>query len=418
MFRPPDPDPYPRTTIFDLPHELLLHIGAQFTHLKRNRDLASLSLVCKKWRIIAQEWLLKEPRFNLTYIDKYLWELGHHEHLHAQIRSLEIWSYSEDRILYDDRGRMTREYKRLAARICDPQFLEKCKEIISYWAMGHNVAPHWKQALYFDCIPALFGVLICILPNLKELKLGNAWLMDFPIFSNMLSPDANTTYMQPTEWKHTFTNSAMSLLLTRLEVLDLPADMSCMLFVHINTVFDFRRFENLKEIGISMRPLWWWPGLRGNRFLDPRELFPPSLEVLKVSEATWATSVFLQNLSLAKTGGHFPALRRMEVYHMKPLELVWKECKERLIPVVHPVYHMKQLCQSAEVALYIYFPPWSLKTWEIQGTPWRLREERDVFTPALQCGYRKDMGFFGIAEDIFDAFEAEWDKDGDAVMDI
>jgi hypothetical protein len=72
MFRPPDPDPYPRTTIFDLPHELLLHIGAQFTHLKRNRDLASLSLVCKKWRIIAQEWLLKEPRFNLTYIDKYL----------------------------------------------------------------------------------------------------------------------------------------------------------------------------------------------------------------------------------------------------------------------------------------------------------------------------------------------------------
>jgi hypothetical protein len=66
-----------RTTINDLPDELLLNIGAHFTNLNRNRDLRNLALTSKKWKPIAQEWLLIEPRFNLTFIDGYMWEMGH-----------------------------------------------------------------------------------------------------------------------------------------------------------------------------------------------------------------------------------------------------------------------------------------------------------------------------------------------------
>jgi hypothetical protein len=47
---PPQP-----LSINDLPDELLLNIGAQFTNLNRNRDLTSLALVPKKWRAISQE---------------------------------------------------------------------------------------------------------------------------------------------------------------------------------------------------------------------------------------------------------------------------------------------------------------------------------------------------------------------------
>ena len=103
MFRPPP-------SIYDLPDELLLNIGAQFTHLDRNSDLTNLALVSHRWRPIAQEWLLKYPRFNLTYIDQYMWELGHRPHLLAQVRSLEIWSTSAGRVRRDERGMSIKEY--------------------------------------------------------------------------------------------------------------------------------------------------------------------------------------------------------------------------------------------------------------------------------------------------------------------
>lgn len=65
------------TTIYDVPDEIWLQIGAQFTDLERNRDLSNLSLVWKKWQAVAQEWMLKVPRFSLTNIDRYLGEIAH-----------------------------------------------------------------------------------------------------------------------------------------------------------------------------------------------------------------------------------------------------------------------------------------------------------------------------------------------------
>jgi hypothetical protein len=112
MFRPPDsvylPFPLYRksTRIDDLPDESLLNIGAQFTGLTRNRDLGNLALVSQKWRAIAQEWLPMKPCFNITYIDQYIWDLSHGSELLGQVKSLEIWSISEDCTQLDEESRL------------------------------------------------------------------------------------------------------------------------------------------------------------------------------------------------------------------------------------------------------------------------------------------------------------------------
>jgi hypothetical protein len=72
-----------------LPNELLLHIAAQFTNLTRNEDLANLSLVSHRFQVIAQEVLVRKPKFNLIHIEKFMWELGRRPHLRLQVRSLE-----------------------------------------------------------------------------------------------------------------------------------------------------------------------------------------------------------------------------------------------------------------------------------------------------------------------------------------
>ncbi|KAF2030883.1 hypothetical protein EK21DRAFT_111549 [Setomelanomma holmii] len=181
MLRPPDSSIPTRTSIHDFPDELLLSIGAQFTHLRRNRDLASLSLVSKNWRIIAQEWMLKTPRFNLTHIDKYLWEIGHHAHLLPQIHSLDIWSQSENRVSFDSAGLPDRKYVPTFAPIFlwDVTFIDKYYEVIEHYAHDKRHAWQWQVALRDD-------------------------------------------------WFHS----------------------------RLDTIYDFRSFENLKEVSIRMRALW------------------------------------------------------------------------------------------------------------------------------------------------------------------
>jgi hypothetical protein len=267
------------TTIYDLPNEIWLHIAGQFTLLDRNRDLANLSLVSRKWKTVAQEWLLKVPRFSLANIDRYLWELGHHEHLQAQIRTLEIWSYSEGRTSRNSNNRPVYEYTPTAKPISwDKKFLSKCSELIVYYASNTKHIMEWQTGLNGDCVPALLGILLCTLPNLTELKLGNTWLMDIPIFSMMLSPDVITKYPLPKEWRHEYLNDVLRRLYPRLSVIEVSADMSSMYFFHYgHTVYDFRRFQGLKQIGITMKALWWEPSINLNP-PDPRELFPPTLQ--------------------------------------------------------------------------------------------------------------------------------------------
>jgi hypothetical protein len=307
----------------------------------------------------------------------------------------------------------------------DPAFFIECKNVIRYWARNRNYCVSWFTALHQDCVPALFCVLICLLPNLEELKLGNAWLRDFPIFGNMLSPNVNATRTLGASYGFKYMSYALDLLLQRLVVLEVPADMSTVrVSMHATTLFNFHKFNTLKEVGITMHALWLKSSARRNTPPDPREIFPSSLEVLKISEATWATLAFLQNLCLAKIGGHYAALRRVEVYYSDPLDQVEIRYAAFVPQGRNLVVRTHKMCSDADVALYMYFPANRLLIWEIDGTPWRLREERDEFNLALERGRRKyiesmkEDGAIFFIPDWSKAYEAEWDKDGDVFMEI
>lgn len=330
----------------DLPDELLLQIGAHFTHLDRNYDLARLALVSRKWREMAQEWLIKVPRFNMMYIDQYLCELARYEHLQPQIRSLEIWSNSKNRFFYDASGRVIRAYRPTQAPTSwDPLFIRKCDEIISHFALDQKSKSQWARALRGDCVPALFGVLISVLPNLKDLRLGNTWLMDFPIFCCILAGGPGS-YMLPLNLHDDFLRCPLQQMLSKVEILDVSADMTGTLPLSrsTTTVFTFAHFANLKEIGITMKALWWRPSRR-RPATDPREIFPATLEVLRISEATVFTPFFVQHLSIAKIGGHFPALRRVEVYFMESREEIGEQWH------TDAVARLQVPCKKAEISV-------------------------------------------------------------------
>jgi hypothetical protein len=71
------------------------------------------------------------------------------------------------------------------------EFMEKCKEFIDYYAPkddtleDEGLNSFWKEALEADIMQTHLGVLLCALPNLKELYLGASWLMDFPMFGSV-----------------------------------------------------------------------------------------------------------------------------------------------------------------------------------------------------------------------------------------
>lgn len=410
MSKPPPPS----TSLHDLPDELLFHIGAHFTNRTRNTDLSALALVSRKWRTIAQEWLLKAPRFNLTYIDVYLWELGHHSHLIPQIRALEIWSTSVSRVSRDEAGLSVKKYTPIPAPplLLQRQALfEKCAEIIEHYGDTGRHKHEWRDALQDDVVPALFGVLLCILPNLASLKLGNAWLMDFPIFRQILSADVRAEYYSPPGWRHGYMAGAIAAVADKLEILDIPADMTAMYFcARAATVFDYRRFTNLKELGVSMKALGGytplpWPSPK------PKEILPKGLEVLRISEATQYTTTIINQLCHSKNSGHFDSLKRVEIYHQLQHDLTDKLAT--VLMCLSPVEDVHRVCAHAGVALYIYFPGYCMHTWELGDTPWSLREEGKGVLRNAERGIHK----LPMADVAFPALELEWDGDGDAVME-
>ncbi|KAH3967172.1 hypothetical protein HBI73_170250 [Parastagonospora nodorum] len=397
-------------SIYDLPTELLFQIGAHFTHNDRNQDVLQLSLVSKRWRNIAQEWLIKAPRFKLTHVDKYISQLIRHERLQPQVTSLEICSLSEHRIPRNQYGLAIRLYHPTRAPVgADPDFIARCESIINtaycqQIRIGSTDALQWKVAMRQDCLPALLTVLVSMLPNLRELKLGNTWLMDFPIFSTMLSPDVVASSMIPSPWLHPWLEGIKDTLRPKLAVLNVPADMSCLHFSRqANTVFEFRRFTALRELAITSRALWW--------------LSHTSIKIIK-TEADPQTHRFVEHLCKAKMGGHLPALRRIEVYHMLSNKRVLAANPAFANRDWDPTLYLQKSCRDAELALYVYVPDYEMATWVLGRSPWLLREEHDTFARIAHDAFWKAIGHFAIMDERARSipYEAEWDSDGDLVM--
>ncbi|KNG46391.1 hypothetical protein TW65_87031 [Stemphylium lycopersici] len=401
-----------------LPNELLLNIAAQITHLDRNWDLANLALVSKRWRAVAQEWLLKEPRFHVHFMQRYMCEVRKRQELLVQVKTVEIWSNSQElkerQKNHSERKHGStsairpKSYLSISAPECmtrDADFMETCTEII--------------ERKKTDVIPALFSVLLCMLPNLRELKLSDAWMIDFPFLTTALSASATQNIIMPLDWagKRGYQSDAIAALFTRLTVLEIPTDMTAMCFSRgIAMPFDFRNFSNLREVAITMRAISLFIPLGTHAGpIDPREMFPKTLELLRITEASYATANFLNQTCLSKKTGHFPQVRRVEVYHMESLNDTVAESEEARCP--HPVKDVHIMCADAEIALYLYFPPWIMKSWESGGgAPWRLKAESKRLRRAEQKCYDIDMEPFDVKYVMWDRFEAEWDADGDLVM--
>ncbi|KAH3993078.1 hypothetical protein HBI10_208850 [Parastagonospora nodorum] len=396
-------------SIYDLPTELLFQIGAHFTHNDRNQDVLQHSLVSKRWRNIAQEWLIKAPRFKLTHVDKYISQLIRHERLQPQVTSLEICSLSEHRIPRNQYGLAIRLYHPTRAPVgADPDFIARCESIINtaycqQTRIGNSDALQWKVAMRQDCLPALLAVLVSMLSNLRELKLGNTWLMDFPILSKMLSPNVIASSMIPSPWLHPWLEGIKDTLRPKLAVLNVPADMSCL---------------HLSRQANTVRALWWLSGPHQFAPPDPRELFPPSLQVLRVSEADPQTHRFVEHLYKAKIGGHLPALRRIEVCYMLSNKLVLAANPAFPNRDWDPTLDLQKSCRDAELALYVYVPDYEMATWVLGRSPWLLREEHDTFARIAHDAFWKAIGHFAIMDESARSipYEAEWDSDGDLVM--
>ena len=196
-----------------LPNEILLNIAAQITHLDRNWDLANLALVSKRWRAVAQEWLLKKPRFHIHFMQRYMCEVGKRQELLAQVKTVEIWSNSKElkerQKNHSEKKREStsatgpKSYLSLSAPECmtrDADFMRTCTKIIQRKSSNAKHRKAWIFALGNDAIPALFSVLLCMLPNLRELKLGDAWMIDFPFLTAALSTIATQNIVLPLDW--------------------------------------------------------------------------------------------------------------------------------------------------------------------------------------------------------------------------
>ncbi|RAR10727.1 hypothetical protein DDE82_001118 [Stemphylium lycopersici] len=415
-----------------LPNELLLNIAAQITHLDRNWDLANLALVSKRWRAVAQEWLLKEPRFHVHFMQRYMCEVRKRQELLVQVKTVEIWSNSQElkerqknhseRKHGSSSAIRPKSYLSISAPECmtrDADFMETCTEIIERKSSNAEDQEDWNSALETDVIPSLFSVLLCMLPNLRELKLSDAWMIDFPFLTTALSASATQNIIMPLDWagKRGYQSDAIAALFTRLTVLEIPTDMTAMCFSRgIAMPFDFRNFSNLREVAITMRAISLFIPLGTHAGpIDPREMFPKTLELLRITEASYATANFLNQTCLSKKTGHFPHVRRVEVYHMESLNDTVAESEEARCP--HPVKDVHIMCADAEIALYLYFPPWIMKSWESGGgAPWRLKAESERLRRAEQKCYDIDMEPFDMKYVMWDRFEAEWDADGDLVM--
>jgi hypothetical protein len=153
-------------------------------------------------------------------------------------------------------------------------------------------------------------------------------------------------------------------------------------------------------------------------------MLPAGLEMLRISEATACTPSVVAMLCQGKTGGHFEKLRRFEVYYMECLELVLTE-RMATSQTLDPVKDLQRVCKAAGVALYVYLPTRQLQTWEIGGSPWRLKEDPDAWRAGLQKVPRYSKRFLGVPKgnqditgyDVWDdEIEEECDCDGDVVM--
>jgi hypothetical protein len=396
------------TTINTLPDEMLLDISKKIIGKHRNTYLANLSLVSRRFAPIAQEALICAPRFCITQIHKYLWALGNHSTWIPKIRSLEMHSKSnEHRFIYSTVNRnfaVGIEGVRAPAEFWsrNAEFKNACLKMIRFYTddQAHDV--RWRLALETDMPSALLGILLVSLPNLKELKIAASWLVDFPLFVTLVTDNVRRT---PSNWRPVYLSSVLRGLQGKLEVLELPTDLS---HTMDRVVYDFRDFQNLTQLSLPM-------GLLDFTRAQPPQitLLPRTLQILRITEATHTTANVVNTLCLAFKKSRFPSLSRIEVYFTHNWPTVQEQAERHRS--LDPYWDMRRICADAGLALFLYFSGTQMQTRDVGRSLWASREDGEIdFAEAVH--HERRRGCFGLFEPRCLAFVEEIDAQGDVVM--
>lgn len=384
--------------IQSLPNEVLLEIALRLYGRHRNSDLASLSLVSQQFRPVAQETLLQKPCFKLANIHKFLMEMFREDWVIPKIQSLELWSTHEGRgskyrtqdsfpHLGNQRlWHLLLMHPRYTAVPCPPDlrvelFFPGWKDTIKRFSKDQEGEMSWLKAFDNDVVPALLGLLLASLPNLKELRCAALWLMDFPIMHGLLSKEVTRT--APSRWRHRFLAGLVDKLASNLRVLEVPTNMTSMFFDYRPSgVFDYTSFRNLKELSVSMELIYY--DQRNPPSPWPIPLLPPNLQLLRISEGTVSTVRFLEDLCKVKRGGNnMQSLKRVEVIYATVYENIVRYPKiVSWLPVVKvlpdPIHYMRSLFSDAELSLSLYFPGVPMTSFDADRSLWSLKESGEL----------------------------------------
>ena len=89
---------------------------------------------------------------------------------------------------------------------------------------------------------------------------------------------------------------------------------------------------------------------------EVKRIFPPSLEVLRISEATHDTANILNSVCAGKIAGHLPLVRRVELYYIDAHHIV--EALAARYHCLDPIKDGQRVCRDAEIELRLYFFWW------------------------------------------------------------
>ncbi|KAF2438398.1 hypothetical protein P171DRAFT_160178, partial [Karstenula rhodostoma CBS 690.94] len=215
--------------------------------------------------------------------------------------------------------------------------------------LKHNVhAQDWILALKHNVVPALLGLLLVSLPNLKALRCSALWIMDFPLLTSLISA----------------------------KVTSVPINHSHILFTgRPSALFNFSSFEKLKNLSMSMEAIYYWDSRPRLPYPWPMPLLPPNIQTLQISEGTESTASFIEDLcKVKKEGTSFQSLCLIDVFFSLPYDFT----------VIAPAC-LRTVCSDAVVSLSLYFPGFPITTPEVDRNLWSLKEERVM----VQIGWEK-----------------------------
>ena len=166
--------------IHDLPNEVLHLIALS---LPGPND--TLSQVSKRVSPIAREMLLTRPVLDIDHMHGYLLQIHSFPHLLPQIHTLEI-SNKQVKSASKNSPSIANHlwspcFNTGSARHCrqvpapsilanNQSFDNDCRRMNDSVSNSPRMEARWIAAAANDCLPALLGILISILPNLKELR--------------------------------------------------------------------------------------------------------------------------------------------------------------------------------------------------------------------------------------------------------